>query len=787
MKEKKTKDKKNILQTSRIKIDPEKEGFGILDMDAIKRDFDVFAMTYHGKAEWLSERNQSYAKALSILSAAHPVSVSYIYGQRAILLFQIGKVSLEELNQKLHTAAPDTDLAIIQVDVKNPYDCGTFLGQYNTYLVQAICNMLANTHDDYSRMDGHLYYTTSELSEKYTETLHKRIALEVAVDVDILVLRVCTFLELERDEAFKRRFRKNAPPKPLYTVQTTTGKMSRVREKDVRDTAYVQGNLKGKKSNIIFCDWRSLKKFAKTKCGILYLSFLQDLKRELSDYINLEFETSEFTHLTTELHLRYKNAEARTQRYAEILIETLGIRKIYICNHIGELGIQTSTELTQYLEKYQFEVEHCTEIPLVSNDEFIISIIHSKADYEELGIKDDYIGANYTIQHYVVPLHKNGKRKKKAEIEDSYEVDDNDTIQSETKNVDPNVFLKLLAEAIVKTDLRNGCISMVNMNTFFEDSEMSASDNFEIGIYWITKRKYPDSPEERWYPCMYINQNGIITHTDEDKASLSSKSKLDYIEEQEAMRRRNMICIFEMHENQYAISRTDEICLPSETLATQILNDAEPVLSVDMYRKYLQKFYEATKYDFYYKEALKKLYEYSKKHSSCTKRELRSLTYISIEEKDNTNGVKNRNSKSVLPESKAMMDFLQANGINIVSSFKNAVSKRESGLIGYDHVHYKRIEEPSPINHNMTECTIQYIVGELSLNQSLAKAAHVYTIRCVSNSNSQYVKEDMDSIVKMVDVFFVRENAFTVIPFLCKYAREWERVDTDHFEEALKS
>ena len=185
----------------------------------------------------------------------------------------------------------------------------------------------SNTHDDYSRMDGHLYYTTSELSEKYTETLHKRIALEVAVDVDILVLRVCTFLELERDEAFKRRFRKNAPPKPLYTVQTTTGKMSRVHEKDVRDTAYVQGNLKGKKSNIIFCDWRSLKKFAKTKCGILYLSFLQDLKRELSDYINLEFETSEFTHLTTKLHLRYKNAEARTQRYAEIIRETLGIRK----------------------------------------------------------------------------------------------------------------------------------------------------------------------------------------------------------------------------------------------------------------------------------------------------------------------------------------------------------------------------------------------------------------------------------------------------------------------------
>lgn len=350
------------------------------------------------------------------------------------------------------------------------------------------------------------------------------------------------------------------------------------------------------------------------------------------------------------------------------------------------------------------------------------------------------------------------------------------------------------AERILGTEATHGLVfclsgtmdiesSISNYNRR-ELSKMLGSDYIaSLSDDLIWKKHIEAELNDKWRPYY----DGIITHTDEDKASLSSKSKLDYIEEQEAMRRRNMICIFEMHENQYAISRTDEICLPTETFATQILNDAEPVLSVDMYRKYLQKFYEATKCDLYYKEALKKLYEYNKKHSSCTKRELRSLTYISIEEKDNTNGVKNRNSKSVLPESKAMMDFLQANGINTVSSFKNAVSKRESGLVGYDHVHYKRIEEPSPINHNMTECTIQYIVGELSLNQSLAKAAHVYTIRCVSNSNSQYVKEDMDSIVKMVDVFFVRENAFTVIPFLCKYAREWERVDTDHFEEALKS
>lgn len=45
-------------------------------------------------------------------------------------------------------------------------------------------------------------------------------------------------------------------------------------------------------------------------------------------------------------------------------------------------------------------------------------------------------------------------------------------------------------------------------------------------------------------------------------------------------------------------------------------------------------------------------------------------------------------------------------------------------------------------------------------------------------------KAQMFIIFRMTDVFFVRENEFTVVPFICKYAREWERVIwSDHFEE----
>ena len=280
MKKKNAKEEKqlNLIQTSRIKLDPTKEGYGILHMDAIKRDFDVFALDYRGEAGWLSKRNQSYIKALSILNAAHPLSISYVYGQRAVLLFPRGKVSVSELNQNLYSSAPTTDLVIIEVDVKSASDCSKYLGQYNTYLAQALCNLLANSHDDYSRMGGHLYYTTSALSKVYHENLHKHIALEVALNGDMLVLRVCTFVEFTKAELPEKRRRKNGD-KPLYTVHSTTGKISRIRMSDVEDTAYIQGNFKGQKSIITFCDWGSLKKFAKTKCGILYLSFLQDLKK----------------------------------------------------------------------------------------------------------------------------------------------------------------------------------------------------------------------------------------------------------------------------------------------------------------------------------------------------------------------------------------------------------------------------------------------------------------------------------------------------------------------------
>lgn len=70
---------------------------------------------------------------------------------------------------------------------------------------------------------------------------------------------------------------------------------------------------------------------------------------------------------------------------------------------------------------------------------------------------------------------------------------------------------------------------------------------------------------------------------------------------------------------------------------------------------------------------------------------------------------------------------------------------------------------------------------------------HVYTIRYVPDEDdidkqvsADTKKAQMFIIFRMTDVFFVRENEFTVVPFICKYAREWERVIwSDHFKEEV--
>ncbi len=346
--------------------------------------------------------------------------------------------------------------------------------------------------------------------------------------------------------------------------------------------------------------------------------------------------------------------------------------------------------------------------------------------------------AEYNVQHYVVPY------------------------RSPLKQLDQNVFLKLLAEAIIKTDLQNGHISLVHMSDFISDP-----GEYVIRIYWITKRKNvnrKDLFEERWYPCMYIDQDGDIFYAQE--TLLSFAAEMDCIEDDEKKRGRDMQCVIELHQHKYVISRTDEICLPREELAMQILDDAKPILSVERYHQYLREFCDLNQYYDYYEEARKKLDTFKTKHKDCNKEALRSLSYI----------------KGYKEESKAMIAFLQTKGIYTVSSFKNAAAKRDNGLIAYDHVHYRFRSEQSPVNSQVTELVLQYIVAELNINQSLARAAHLYTIRCIDDSDSPCIREDMLSILKMTDVFFVRENAFTVVPFLCKYAREWERVETDHYE-----
>lgn len=302
------KDKKDLLsncepnnvRTSRIKIDPQKEGYGVLKLKAIEQDFDVFALTYQGKAEYQSERNASYVKALGILNENHPVSISYLYGQRAVLVFQKGKVSGTELKKKLYEADPDTGLKLVQVDIRADGDRGNeaVLGKHNEHLTHAICNMLANTNNNYSSMDGHLYYTTSELSVVYNTELqlHRRKALEVSINDDILALKVRTFTEYEKKMALSLRVNKRTHiKKPLYTVDTTTGKMRRVRVEDIEDTAYLMMNAKGKRVWLIFAVGSHLRYPQKRKWVSCIVLFYQKLKKNYQNIFIWSLKHQNFT------------------------------------------------------------------------------------------------------------------------------------------------------------------------------------------------------------------------------------------------------------------------------------------------------------------------------------------------------------------------------------------------------------------------------------------------------------------------------------------------------------
>lgn len=790
------KDKKDVLsncepnnvRTSRIKIDPQKEGYGVLKLKVIEQDFDVFALTYQGKAEYQSERNASYVKALGILNENHPVSISYLYGQRAILVFQKGKVSGTELKKKLYEADPDTGLKLVQVDIRADGDRGNeaVLGKHNEHLTHAICNMLANTNNNYSSMDGHLYYTTSELSVVYNTELqlHRRKALEVSINDDILALKVRTFTEYEKKMALSLRVNKRTHiKKPLYTVDTTTGKMRRVRVEDIEDTAYLMMNAKGKKSVVDFCSWKSLEISAKTKMGILYRSFLPEVEEKLSKYIHLEFDTPEFYQLK-KVNLKCLNEDQRTLRYAELL-KAVGIHKFYVCNLIFTRGVKASAEFAEYLKKYGFEVEECMEEPYIDDGEFAIIIIHGKKDYTtKLGIEDAYTSPDYCTQHYVVPLEEKNKEGDEEEEEGkkrrkSKKATTDDTEETDTQLIKQNVFLKLLAEAIIKTDLKEKYISLTDLAAFMPDCE---NEDFMMKVCWITRRRKgkddsddTDNTEkfEYWYPQLVLYSDGTINNVLSIGDSADAKKILLAVQKEEEAHGRVMQYIITIGEHTYAISRTEEVFLPSESLNTQLVEDATGFLDTKKYREYLKEFYEQTQCDAYYEAALEKADLFDRKNGKhkYNKGDLRSLCCIKGYEKT---------------EGKAMRNFLSEKGVNTVSHLKDQNSKKANGLGAFEYAHFRMIEEPSPLNSNFTDPVLQYVVGELRLNQSLTRALHVYTIRCIKDNldDMSVIREEMLNIFRMTDVFFVRENQFTVVPFICKYAREWERIEyyKEHFK-----
>lgn len=811
------------VRTSRIKVDYNKsaEGYGILNLKAIDRDFDLFVLNYEGDTIYKSKRQASYIKALGILETANPVSISHLYGQRAALLFPKGKDS-GSLIKKLYEADPDSDMKLMHIDIfKNgvPVDNEDILGKYNIHLIRAIYNLMGRTNSSlnssYSNMEGHLYYTTSELAYVYDKSLslHCRVALEVIINEDmILELRVVTFIEYTKEEALNRRRNPRTHKlAPLYMVETGTGKIHRIRKKDIGETAYLKGNFEGKKSTISFCSWESLDKSAKTKCGILYRSFMKELKEHLSNYITLEFETTPYYQLKEELKLKNMNAKERTERYVS-LAKNLGILKFYICNLVGELGIDTADELAGYLTQYGFEIEHCIQKPeeIKEGTEFAIILIHSKKAYAEMkrinkNVKDAYTGADFSVQHMVIPYLEDekkqktkGKKKKKSATDE----------EESSRNVDQNVFLKLLAEAIIKTDLLNETISLVDMTEFIGDSEDS-----EMTVQWITRKKQDnkkktskatqnasEAPSDSemtqetdtnttekekpifWCPQITVLSDGTIDRyfSFDDETSDKKKEGFKNLREEEEKRGRVMQCVIGINGNKYVVSRTEEVFLPKEGLNDQLVKEEGAVCSVSDFQNYLKKFYKQTHCDDYYNAVLKKLDTFlsTQNKSDCNKGDLRSLC---------------KNSKCKEDE-RAMLKFLHTNGIDTVSHKKDKETKKINGLDAFDYVHFRIIEEPvSELNPNIKEPVLQYVVGELALNQSLARALHVYTIRYVPDEDdidkqvsADTKKAQMFIIFRMTDVFFVRENEFTVVPFICKYAREWERVIwSDHFEEEV--
>lgn len=676
-----------------------------INIKKICEDFDIFKLSKEGQQDFF----KTNVLDLPVFEFKAK-SVVYTWGNIWYAMFKKDDVEKENFKKVINDESPNTRVEKVNILEENIYP---------NVLTQLILNMLYSKDDEigYKNITGKLYFLCNDWMYKDKESGEVKtfycLKLEISSDM-FMKMSVSTFSKLACFKDVKLKSR----PKYIFDKDTKIFRRKLKNEESNENEIYINKSLNSKyHNNVPFLSFKSIKDFKKSKIG-MYDRFISDVEDELKEYITIgnggyeNYET-----------LNCNNKDFENKDYSKLISG----KDIIIEDLVNNLE---SKELTN---RVIFELENKYNVKvrrgILDKNAFNLRIINTPEYYEENKLDDPYknIPNNIVVQHRTIESFESF-----SELTNEIKIKANEKKESAT-------LTKIIQELIIKNDILNKKISLVNWEAF----------NYKCPWTFISRKKSEYESDGKIsgkyiYAKMEILQDGTFSFNFYDD-SLDYSLDWEFQEIQNSFHKyKNCkkgevegVC-YKSIDNINVILRTEQFTMPDfKKLRERLeISDGNENISVDKIINCLNDLpdddEDITKRK---EELLQKLNEFSK--------------YETRKEINKALNIKKKTSQFI------NQYIFEQIGILINAELKHEKNRNE---------YFTPILD---IKYFYNKNKLYYFVGVEAnkLQQSLNNA-------CTIREVEAYEKIEFEEILRLLKVEFVKNGYNTVVPFPFKYLNE---------------
>lgn len=671
--------------------------------DNIDKDFDIYKLTKGGEKKHFNENILDTS-----LDKFQAKSVAYTWGKDWYVLFDKGAVDKNIFKNAINEE--ERDIIVKEINIKEDFI-------FKNVLSHLILNTINNQDDEYryNNLAGKLYFlSNSWINKSGTKNEDSDFyGLELQIDKDFFMnLSVKTFskVKFHKESIWKK--------KSKYVFDKKTNILRRKLKGDninEEDTYIVKSSDPSKHNNIPFLEFANYNKYLKCKVGV-FEKFLNDVEDELSDYIKItnggyeEYEVYNIKDKTFE-NKDYGKIISQRQFIIEDLVKT-------------DDSIKARSQIVKYLKiKYNIDAK----VGKSSKKAYNLRIIYNFDYYVKNKLEDPHNNApvDYIIQHITVDSLK--------DLNNSID----GWIKEKKSNKDAPQITKILQELIIKGDIIDRKMSLVNWNECNYDSSITFVKHKEI------KGDKKEDKIHKYYVLEIFKEGNFDFRVYYNSAEIELGSEAEIIDSHynsfNGGERRNIEGLFYTSiDNINTIFETNQRTMPDYKNLSKRLKDSNPDKKINV------------------EEVIEALNNYVTEDIDLRNRKDELVLNFKKLSKYSTLKDVNKMLEVKKKTSKVINRYIYDNtGILINPETKNSDFIEEYFIPILD---IKYFEDKSEL---------YYFVGNESraLKQGLHNACKVRKVKA-------YGVIEFEKVVKLLTVEFVKNGQNTVKPFPFKYLNE---------------